>query len=149
MALPETIRTEMTAAMRAGDARRRDTLRLLLAALANARIAVGHDLGEEEAVRVLQREAKQRHDSIEEFRRGSRADLVAREEEELRVLAEFLPSALPDEEVESLARAVIAEVGATAPADLGTVMRPLMERLAGRADGRRVSELVRGLLGGA
>ncbi len=149
MALTQTIQQEMTAAMRAGDAGRRDALRLLIAAFQNARIAAGHELADDEAIRVLQREAKQRRDSIVEYERAAREDLVQREQEELAVIEGYLPQALSEPEVEELARAAITEVGASGPGDLGRVMRPLMERVAGRADGRRVTELVRGLLGDA
>jgi uncharacterized protein YqeY len=149
MALTQTIQQEMTAAMRAGNTGRRDALRLLIAAFQNARIAAGHELADDEAIRVLQREAKQRRDSIVEYERAAREDLVQREQEELAVIEGYLPQALSESEVEELARAAITEVGASGPSDLGRVMRPLMERVAGRADGRRVTELVRGLLGDA
>ncbi len=149
MALTQTIQDEMTAAMRAGDTARRDALRLLVAAFQNERIAVGHELSDDEAIRVLQREAKQRRESIAEYERASRDDLVQGEQRELAVIEAYLPQPLTEQEIEELARAVVAEVGASGPGDLGRVMRPLMERIAGRADGRRVNELVRGLLGGA
>jgi len=148
MPLTETIRSEMTAAMKAGDAPRRDALRLLVASLHNARIAAGHDLDDDEALRVLQREAKQRRDSIEEFRKGNRDDLVRIEEAELAVITSFLPAELSHEELGAIVRGVIDEAGATGPGDLGKVMGPLMERLAGRADGRRANALVRELLSG-
>ncbi len=147
MLLTQTIQQEMTAAMRAGDAGRRDALRLLIAAFQNARIAAGHELDDDEAIRVLQREAKQRRESIVEYERAAREDLVQREQEELAVIEAYLPQALTEAEIEELARAVVAEVGASSPSDLGRVLRPLMARVAGRADGRRVNELVRGLLG--
>jgi uncharacterized protein len=149
MALTQTIQNEMTEAMRAGDAGRRDALRLLIAAFQNARIAAGHELADDEAIGVLQREAKQRRDSIVEYERAERADLVQREQEELAVIEGYLPQPLSDAELDELARVAIAEVGASGPGDLGGVMRTLMERVAGRADGRRVNELVRGLLGDA
>lgn len=129
--------------MKSRDARRRDIMRLLMAALDNARIEAGHDLSDDEAVTTLQREAKQRRDSVEEYRKGDREDLAQAEQEELDVIAVFLPEALSDDEVAALVREAIAEVGAEGPGDVGKVMRPLMERVAGRADGRRVNELVR------
>lgn len=146
MPIVDTVRSEMTAAMKAGDARRRDIMRLLLSALGNARIELRHDLSDEEAVTALQREAKQRRDSIEEYAKGDRQDLVQVEQEELDVIAGFLPQPLSEQEISALARTVIAEVEASGPGDLGKVMRPLMERAAGRADGRRLSEIVRELL---
>ena len=147
--LTHDVQQQMTAAMRARDTARRDALRLLVAAFQNARIAAGHELSDEEATRVLQREAKQRRESITEYERGRREDLAGREREELRIIEGFLPRPLTEPELTDLARQVVAEVGASSPGDLGRVMRPLMERVAGRADGRRANEIVRGLLGGA
>ena len=147
--LTRDVQQQMTAAMRAGDTTRRDALRLLIAAFQNARIAEGHELSDDEATRVLQREAKQRRESIAEYERAQREDLAERERTELRIIEGFLPQPLAEEELAELARQVVAEVGASAPGDLGRVMRPLMERVAGRADGRRANEIVRGLLGGA
>ncbi len=149
MALTSDVRQEMTAAMRAGDAARRDALRLLIAAFQNARIAAGHELADNEATRVLQREAKQRRESIAEYERARREDLAQRERDELAIIEGFLPAPLSEEQLTELARTVVAEVGASGPGDLGLVMRPLVERVAGRADGRRVNEIVRELLGGA
>jgi len=144
--IPDRVRTEMTAAMKTGDALRRDTLRLLIAALENARIAAGHALSDEEAVRALQREARQRRDSIVEYRKAKREDLASREEYELAVIDEYLPQALDEDDLRALVRATIDEVGATGPGDLGKVMGPLMTRVAGRADGKRANEIVRELL---
>ncbi len=146
MSIVETIRSEMTAAMKSGDARRRDIMRLLLASFDNARIEARRELDDDDAVRVLQREAKQRRDSIEEYEKGGRDDLVRGEQEELEAITAFLPAGLTDDEVAELARAVVAELGASGPEDLGKVMGPLMQRIAGRADGRRANELVRELL---
>ena len=136
MVLTRDVQQQMTAAMRARDTARRDALRLLIAAFQNARIAAGHELSDEEATRVLQREAKQRRESITEYERARREDLAGREREELRIIEGFLPRPLTEPELTDLARQVVAEVGASSPGDLGRVMRPLMERVAGRADGR-------------
>lgn len=146
--IAETIRADMTAAMRARDTARRDTLRLLIAALDNARIAAGHDLADEEAVVALQREARQRRDSIEEYRKGGRDDLAATEEAELAVISGYLPEALGEDEIRAAIEEVVGEVGASGPGDLGKVMGPVMARVRGRADGRRVNELVRERLAG-
>ncbi len=143
MPIVDTIRSEMTEAMKSGDARRRDIMRLLVSALHNARIEAGHDLSDDEAVTTLQREAKQRRDSVEEYRKGDREDLASAEQEELDVISTFLPAGLTEEQVAALVHEVIAEVGASGEGDIGKVMRPVMERIAGRADGKRVSELVR------
>lgn len=144
--IPERVRADMTAAMKAGDAPLRDTLRLLIAAFGNARIAAGHELDDDEAIRALQREARQRRESIEEYRKAKREDLAAREEYELAVIERYLPEALTEDDLKVLVRATIEEVGATGPGDLGKVMGPLMARVAGRADGKRANEIVRELL---
>ncbi|MDA0366734.1 MAG: GatB/YqeY domain-containing protein [Chloroflexi bacterium] len=146
--IPERVRADMTAAMKAREASLRDTLRLLVAALDNARIAAGHPLDDDEAVRALQREARQRRDSIAEYRKANREDLAAREDYELGVIETYLPQALGEDDLKALARATIEEVGAAGPGDLGKVMGPLMARIAGRADGKRANEIVRELLTG-
>jgi uncharacterized protein YqeY len=138
----------MTAAWKANQTDRRDALRLLIAALDNARIELGHPPDDDEAIRVLQKEAKQRRDSIEEYAKANRTDLVEKEQNELDIIEEFLPAQLSDDEIRDLAREVIADVGASAPSDVGKVMRPLMERVGGRADGRRANEIARELLAG-
>ena len=148
MSLTDTIRAEMTAAWRAGDTGRRDTFRLLIAAFENARIAAGHPLTDDEALQVLRREARQRRDSIEAFTTGGRDDLAARERAELDIIASFLPAELADDELAALIRAAIEDAQASGPGDIGRVMGPLMQQVAGRADGRRVNALARELLGG-
>jgi len=96
---------------------------------------------------LLQKQVRQRHESIDAFRRGGRPDLVAREEAELEVLREYLPPPLTMEEIAEAARQVISEVGARGPADKGKVMPVLIAQLAGRADGRQINAVVSELLG--
>lgn len=148
MSIQETIRTEMTTAWKAGDTVRRDALRLLIAALENARIEAGRPLEDTDTVRVLQKEAKQRRDSITEYDKASRPDLSAKEQQELDVIVTFLPTQLSDDEIRELARGVIAETGAAGAGDVGKIMRPLIAKIAGRADGGRVNQIARELLGG-
>jgi hypothetical protein len=136
----------MLDATRSGDRVLRDTLRLLIAAIENGRIDAGHELSDEETIEVLRKEAKQRRDSIEEYRKGNREDLVAVEQAELDIIQTFLPSQLDEAEVRRLIAETIAEVGAAGPDDLGKVMRPLMQKLDGRADGRAANAIVRELL---
>lgn len=142
------IEQDLAEAMRAKDEPRKRTLRLLRAALKNASIDAGGELSEEAVTAVLQKQAKQRRDSIEQFEAGGREDLAAGEREELAIIEGYLPEMMGEEEVEAAARAVIEQVGAEGPADTGKVMGPLMGRLKGRADGRLVSETVRRLLAG-
>jgi hypothetical protein len=146
MSLNEQLNADMRDAMRAGEATRRDTLRLALAALHNAQIAAGHELTDDEALAVLVKEAKQRRESIEEFGKANRADLVAKEQAELDVISTYLPAAVSREEIEVAARKAIEETGASGPRDLGKVMPVLTQQFRGRADGREINEVVRELL---
>lgn len=149
MSLKEQFSADLKEAMRQRDALRRDVLRMALAAFQNAEIASGEALDEEAALAVVAKQAKQRRESIEEFRKGSRQDLVDKEEAELAILATYLPQQVTREEVTAAAREVIEETGASGPSDLGKVMPVLMKRFSGRADGREVNEVVRELLAGS
>ena len=122
---------------------------MALAAFQNAEIASGAALDEDAALAVVAKQAKQRRESIEEFRKGGRQDLVDKEEAELAILATYLPQQVTREEVTAAAREVIEETGASGPSDLGKVMPVLMKRFSGRADGREVNEVVRELLAGS
>jgi uncharacterized protein YqeY len=133
-------------AVQAKDETRKTTLRLTLAAIKNAEISKGRQLNENELTAVISQQAKQRRESAAEFAKGGRDDLVSQEEEELKVLIEYLPPQLSEEEIRSRAHEVIDEVGATSPAQMGEVMRELMPELKGKADGQVVSTIVRGIL---
>lgn len=129
--------------MREQVASRTAVLRLLVASLQNERIKMGHDLSEAEAAAVLQREAKQRRDSIAAFGQGHRPELAAAEEQELEIISAYLPAEMSNQELGALIDAVIKDVNATSIAEVGLVMGAVMKQVAGRADGNRVSELVR------
>jgi uncharacterized protein YqeY len=148
MTLSARIESAMRDAMRARDEQRTQTLRMAMAAAHNLRIARGGDLSDEDVVDVLTKQVKQRRESIAMYRDAGRDERAAAEEAEAAILAEFLPQQLSEGEVESLARAAIAETGAAFPADLGRVMGRLSPQTKGRADGRLVSEVVRRLLAG-
>lgn len=148
MATTESIREAMTTAWKAKDNVRRDALRLMIASMENARIELGRALDEADVTRVLQKEAKQRRDSITEYAKAKRQDLVDKEQAELDVIVQFLPQQMSDEELRAIVREVIAEAGATSVNDLGKVMRPLMARLAGRADGAAANAIAREVLQG-
>ena len=143
MTLIVQIESELKDAMRAGDASRRDALRLILNSLRSASKELGRDLQEAEELQVLQRERKRRIEAAEAFRSGGREEQAQGEEGELAVLEEFMPSPLSEEELEEIVDDVIAEVGATSIGDLGRVMADVMPQVAGRADGAAVSQLVR------
>jgi uncharacterized protein len=143
MTLIVRLEDELKAAMRAGDTSRRDALRLILNSLRGASKELRRDLQEAEELQVLQRERKRRIEAAEAFRSGGREEQAQREEQELAVLEEFMPSPLSEEELEEIVDDVIAEVGATSIGDLGRVMADVMPQVAGRADGAMVSQLVR------
>ena len=142
MSLRERIQSDLTAAMRSGDSLRRDVLRMAESALYNAEKAKRQPLGEDEVVAVVSREVKTRRESVEAFRKGNREELAAREEAEIAILQDYLPAQLGDDELQRLVDEAVAATGATSPRDMGKVMGRLAPATRGRADGRRVSELV-------
>jgi uncharacterized protein YqeY len=149
MALKEQLQEDMRGAMRSGDHVRRDALRLAIAALHNAEIAAGKPFEDDADVTgVLAREAKQRRESIEEYRKAGRDDLAAKEEAELAVLSGYLPDQASREEILEAARKAIAETGATGPRDIGKVMPLLVQEFRGRAEGREINDAVREILSG-
>lgn len=139
--LTERIRTELTDAMKARDALRTSTLRMLQAAFKNEQIEKGHELSDEEAQAVIRRSVKQRQDSIEQFGKGGRQDLVDKETAELAILQAYLPQQMSDLETEKLVQDVIAMVGADSKQDIGKVIKEIMTTYRGRVDGKRVQEL--------
>jgi uncharacterized protein YqeY len=146
MSIEQQLRDDLKTAMRERDDMRKMTIRLTLAALKNARVAKNADLTEDEELGVLSKEAKQLQDAIVEFERGKRDDLVAQNVAQIEILREYLPQPLSEREVVELARAIIAETGASSPKQMGQVMRVLMPQVRGRADGKIASEIVRRLL---
>ena len=148
MSLKDKLTEDLKQAMRQRDEQRRSTLRLVMAAIKNAEIEKRRELEEGELLAIIAKEAKQRHESIDQFERGGRQDLADREEAELQILLAYLPEQLSREEIEAQARQIIAEVGAASPAQMGQVMRRLMPLMQGKADGKLVSQVVKELLAG-
>jgi hypothetical protein len=148
--MPVSLRTrldeEIKAAMRSGDAMRRDSLRMVLAAVQKAEKEGKHTLADDEMIGVLTRELKVRHESVDTFRAGGREDLVANEEAAIAVVSEFMPQPLTDAELRELVEQAIAETGAASPRDMGKVMGWLSPKTRGKADGKTVSQLVTQLL---
>ena len=142
MSLNDRLRDDLTAAMRSGDALRRDTLRMVQSAAYSVEKEKRRPLTDEELVAVLGREVKTRRESVEAFRAGGREDLAAKEEAEIAILVPYLPRQLSEDEVRDLVAEAIAATGATSARDMGKVMGWLSPRTRGRADGKRVSELV-------
>ena len=147
MTLLERIPQEIKAAMLHKDAERLSTLRLLKSAMGYTQIErKKEDLSDAEVVSVIQKEVKKRRDSIEQFEKGGRPELAAKEKREMEVLEGFLPKPLPQEELEQLVRATIAELGAASKKDMGPVIKAVQAKAAGRADGKTISTAVAKLL---
>ncbi len=132
--------------MRGGDKVRRSVIRLVLAAVKNAEIARQAALEDSDILGVIAKEARQRQESIDAFRKGNRPDLVAQEEAEMAILQEYLPQQMTRDEIIAEARRVIEELGAQGPRDKGKVMPKLVAQLKGRADGREINAVVTELL---
>src|SRR5215471_5279071 len=144
MNLKEQITADLTAAMKARAADRTSTLRMVKAAIKNREIEKGAELDEEETAKLLRSMVKQRRDSIEQYTKGNRQDLVDKEQAEIAVIEGYLPQAASAEVIEAAVAAAIAETGATSIKDMGKVMKAAQGRLAGQnADGKTVSEIVK------
>jgi len=148
MALTDTINSQITTAMKAKDALRLSTLRMLKAALMNKGIELGRDLEDTEVMQIVSSLVKQRRDSVEQFSKAGRTELAEKETAEIAVLEAYLPPAATAAEIEAAVAAAVAETGATSAKDMGKVMKAVMPKLAGKnADGRTISESVRRTLG--
>jgi len=146
MELRERLENDLKQAMRDRNEVARDTLRMLLAEIKNREIASGRDLSGDEAIAVLQKAVKTRQESVEQFDRGGRADLVAREKAEIAVVQAYLPESMTEEETRVAVQAVLAETGVTAKKDLGAAMKAVMARHKGRIDGRLAQKILGELL---
>jgi len=147
MSLQERVSQEIKAAMLAKAADRLSALRMLKSALGYAQIErKTESLPDADVVAIVQKEVKKRRDSVEQFEKGGRAELAAKEKEEITVLEMFLPKALSAEELEKLVRAAIQELGATSKKDMGPVIKAVQAKAAGSADGKSISALVGKLL---
>lgn len=148
MPLNEKIAADLTAAMKAKDAGRLSALRMLKAAVMNKGVEKNRDLDDAEILQVIASLVKQRKDSIEQFGKAGRTDLVEKESAEAAILQDYLPPAVTQAEIDAAVAAAIAETGATSVKDMGKVMKAVMPKLAGKnADGKAVNEAVRRSLG--
>src|SRR6059036_88083 len=151
MTVIERVDSDLKEAMRAKDTTKLGVLRMLKSALKYAAIAKSDaeaELSDPEAVQVIRKQAKQRQDSIESFEKGGRAELAEKEKEELAILNSYLPQAMSADELAKIVRETIGEVGATSKAQMGTVMKALQAKVAGRADGKTLSAEVQKQLSG-
>ncbi|HDM77309.1 MAG TPA: GatB/YqeY domain-containing protein [Deltaproteobacteria bacterium] len=146
MSLLDQIHSDLKEAMKAKDSIRLGALRLILTAVKNKEKELRRELEEREVLQIVSNQIKQRKDSIEQYRKGGREDLVQKEEQELEILQAYMPQQLSEEELEKLVTETIKEVGATSVKDLGKVMKAIMPRIAGRANGKVVNQMVRAQL---
>ena len=147
MTLTKQIVTDLTAAMKAQDAGRTSTLRMVKAAMMNRQIEKGSELDDDEMQKLLRSLVKQRRDSIEQYEKAGRQELVEKEKAEIEVIETYLPQAASHDEIEQAVAAAIAETGATSMRDMGKVMKAAQAALAGKnADGRLISEVVKSKL---
>ena len=147
MSLSKQIVTDLTAAMKAQDANRTSTLRMVKAAMMNRQIEKGSELDDDEMQKLLRSLVKQRRDSIEQYEKAGRQELVDKEKAEIEVIETYLPQAASREEIEQAVAAAIAETGASSMKDMGKVMKATQSALAGKnADGKLVSEVVKSKL---
>lgn len=148
MSLKQRIISDLTASMKAQDSARTSTLRMVKAGVVNREIEKGGELDDEELAKLLRSMVKQRRDSVEQFEKGGRPELAAKEQAEIEVIEAYLPQGASVEEIEQAVSAAIAETGAASMKDMGKVMKAAQAALAGKnADGRTVSETVKAKLG--
>lgn len=150
MSLQEQLINDMKESMKSGDSVKVSTIRMLKAAIKNKEIEKGgtsYKLSDKEIVEVITTAIKQRRDSIEQFTKGNRQDLAEKEKKELEILQAYMPPQMSDEDVKAEVKKAIAETSASSQKDMGKVMKVLMPRIAGRADGAVVNRIVRELIG--
>lgn len=141
----DQLQADLTAAMKARDTETTATLRMVMAAVKNARVAPGHsgEVDDQEALELLTKEAKKRSEAIEAYRAAGRGELADKEQRELEILRRYLPEPLSEDEVRAIVDEAIAQTGASGPGDMGKVMGAVTPKTKGRADGRLVSGMVK------
>ncbi len=143
MLTKQNLESELKTAMREGDDVRKRVLRMALTEIKLAEVEKQQPLDETELLAILQKEVKSRNETIEDSKKANREDIVKDAEEEIAVLQSYLPEPLTDDELTKIVRQTIAEVEASSPQDMGGVMKALMHKIQGRADGKKASEIVR------
>jgi len=146
MTTKDQLQFDLKEAMLKKDVMRKATIRMALAAIKNAEIDKGHELGDEEVQAILQKEVKSRRETIEAAKRAKRQDIITENEAEIEILDTYLPQQLSTDEINVMAREAIDETGVTSPNEIGQVMKVLMPRIRGQAEGKEVNQIVRKLL---
>jgi hypothetical protein len=148
MSLAERIVQDLKEAMRAKDETRISCLRMLKTSIKNKQVEKGRELKDDEIQAVISSLVRKGKEAVAEFTKGGREDLAKKEEQELKIFYQYLPEQLSAEEIESVLRTIISELSATSPKDMGKVMKAAMSKLAGRVEGKQVSEIAKRLLSG-
>ncbi len=146
-ALREQINNDMKTAMKAKETQKRDALRLLLSAFKQVEVDERKELSDEDISKIIQKQVKQRQDSANQFKEAGRDDLLEKEETEIAFFMVYMPKQLDDAELEEAVAAIITQVGASTMKDMGKVMGVASKQLSGKADGKRINEVVKKLLG--
>ena len=147
MSLRQDIHKDIAVAMKAGEKERLSTVRMLMSAIKYKEVDAHRELTDEETIAVISTLVKQRQDSIEQFTKGNRLDLVEKETKELEVLRTYLPPQLTEAEVRHIIKKAVAETGATGQKDMGKLMKVIMPQVKGKADGKLVNDIVKEALG--
>lgn len=146
MSVKETLQNDIKTAMKAKNKEELEVLRFLSAAVKQKEIDGKVELGDEEVFSIIQSQLKRRKESISQFEKGGRDDLVAKEKKGVEIIERYLPEALSEEELKAIVEAAVKETGASSPQDMGKVMKAVMPKTGGRADGKVINQLVRGFL---
>ena len=147
MGLKEQIQNDLKNAMKAKDVFTRDTLRFLISAIKQVEVDSRKELSDEDIIKIIQKSVKQREEAASQYKEGGREDLYEKEIKEANILKSYLPKQLDDAELEEEVKKIIEEVGATSMKDMGKVMGTATKKLAGRADGKRINQMVKKILG--
>jgi len=146
MSLREKINQDLKEAMKAKDVEKRDALRLLTSAFKQIEVDERKELSDDDVIKIIQKQVKSRNDSIDQYKKADRQDLVDKEQSEIDVYEVYLPKQLSDDELSDAVKAIISNVGAESMKDMGKVMGNASKELAGKADGKRINECVKKLL---
>ncbi len=147
MSLKETLKEDLKNAMRDKEIVKRDAIRAINTMIKQIEVDNRVDLGDEDIIKLIQKGIKQREEAIGQYSSAGRSDLVEKEQEQIDVFAVYLPKQLTDDELEAVIQAIITETGATSMKDMGKIMNPAKEKIGGSADGKRINDMVKKLLG--
>jgi len=147
MSLKEQLKSDLKDAMRAKEILKRDAIRAINTMIKQIEVDQRVELNDDDIIKLIQKGIKQREEAILQFKEASRDDLVQNEQDQIDIFSQYLPKQLTDEELETVIKDIIEEVGATSMKDMGKIMNPAKEKIGGSADGKRINEMVKKLLG--